>query len=169
MIYHPRARPFTRLGGPRPARGPGLAKLSRTIAAILTLTLSPRLAAEPVAYRIEGIVSFRKTGSVVVKVLNQEQFEKDLGGSDPGTPFALVLRTSQGQGSVKFAFANLPAGRYSIAFFQDVNGNGKLDVGLFGPIEPWGYYGRRPMLKPKFEQESFVLDGDLIGIALEAR
>lgn len=40
----------------------------------------------------------------------------------------------------RFMVAGLPAGRYALATFQDVNGNGKLDTNLVGaPTEPWGF------------------------------
>ena len=35
---------------------------------------------------------------------------------------------------------DLPPGRYAIAVFQDLNGNGKLDASFFGvPKEPYGF------------------------------
>ena len=35
---------------------------------------------------------------------------------------------------------DLPPGRYAIAVFQDLNGNGKLDQSFFGvPKEPYGF------------------------------
>jgi len=40
---------------------------------------------------------------------------------------------------VSFEFKDVKKGIYWIRCFQDLNGNGKLDFGLFGPIEPWGY------------------------------
>jgi len=35
---------------------------------------------------------------------------------------------------------NLPYGKYAVSIFQDMNGNGKLDKGLFGiPTEPFAF------------------------------
>ena len=40
-----------------------------------------------------------------------------------------------------------------------VNGNGDLDMGSFGPKEPWGTYrDARPKFRgPKFEEMAFVI------------
>ncbi|MVW74533.1 DUF2141 domain-containing protein [Pseudomonas xionganensis] len=56
-------------------------------------------------------------------------------------------------------FSELPAGRYAIQLFQDLNGNGQLDHSPRGiPLEPVGFSGNPPLLngKPKPEQASFV-------------
>ena len=56
----------------------------------------------------------------------------------------------------------------AIKLFQDVNGNGKLDVNALGmPSEPWGASGRpTPMAPPTWASASVPLDGSTIVVAL---
>jgi len=63
---------------------------------------------------------------------------------------------------VAFAFP-VPQGTYGIRCFLDVNGNGALDRGLFGPIEPWGMSWRVGRLAgfPRFADICFVVAGDV--------
>jgi uncharacterized protein (DUF2141 family) len=63
---------------------------------------------------------------------------------------------------VAFAFT-VPRGTYGIRCFLDVNGNGGLDRGLFGPMEPWGmsWRVRRPAGFPRFVDISFAVAGDV--------
>lgn len=58
----------------------------------------------------------------------------------------LVLKISPDEvqkKKVPFKFEGLQQGTYGVRCFQDVNGNGKLDKGLFGPSEPWGMSWQR--------------------------
>ena len=72
---------------------------------------------------------------------------------------------------VPFKFEGLQQGTYGVRCFQDVNGNGKLDKGLFGPSEPWGMSWQREKLSrwPKFEHIAFEVRSNIknIQIALE--
>ena len=73
-------------------------------------------------------------------------------------------------GTVHFSFA-LPFGRYGIRCFLDLNGNGRLDRGPFGPTEPWGmsWNVERRFGFPKFEDISFMVDRDIRGLRIEVR
>jgi len=54
----------------------------------------------------------------------------------------------------------LPAGRYAVSVYQDVNGNGRLDMGLLGfPKEPVGASNNpRPhMGPPRFQECAFTM------------
>ena len=67
---------------------------------------------------------------------------------------------------------NLPISRkgfYALRCFQDLNGNARLDIGLFGPNEPWALiWNGKKRFPPKFEDISFALEGDLrIDLTLE--
>ena len=43
-------------------------------------------------------------------------------------------------GAMRFSFPGVPAGRYAIAVYHDVNANGRLDKQIFGlPAEPYGF------------------------------
>jgi uncharacterized protein (DUF2141 family) len=54
-------------------------------------------------------------------------------------------------------FKDLAAGKYAISVFQDVNNNGKLDIGMFGPKEPYGFSNnvRGILSAPDFESQLF--------------
>jgi uncharacterized protein (DUF2141 family) len=64
-------------------------------------------------------------------------------------------------GSSTLYFRELPYGEYAISVYQDGNGNGKLDTGLFGiPKEPFGF-SNDPKLgfgPPKYEDSVFTLE-----------
>jgi uncharacterized protein (DUF2141 family) len=73
-------------------------------------------------------------------------------------------------GTVRFSFI-LPTGRYGIRCFLDLNGNGRLDRGPFGPSEPWGmsWNAGRRLGFPKFEDIAFMVDEDIRGLRIEVR
>lgn len=50
------------------------------------------------------------------------------------------------------SFANVTEDRCAVSVFQDENSSGSLDIGLFGPKEPYGF-SRNP--KPKIGPPSF--------------
>ncbi|MCP4106403.1 MAG: DUF2141 domain-containing protein [Desulfobacteraceae bacterium] len=80
-------------------------------------------------------------------------------------------RQNQKAGKASFAFTNIPQGVYCIRAFQDVNGNGKIDEGRFGPTEPWGNYRySRPLFgPPKFKEMAFEVNKDIDGIELKVK
>jgi uncharacterized protein (DUF2141 family) len=46
-------------------------------------------------------------------------------------------------------FHNVPFGQYAVSVFHDKNANAKLDIGLFGPVERYGFSnGARGILGP---------------------
>lgn len=58
----------------------------------------------------------------------------------------------------------VPAGRWALSAYEDENGNGKLDMGLFGPKEPSGFW--RPFHgwhKPRFDEVATEIDQDTTG------
>jgi uncharacterized protein (DUF2141 family) len=60
-----------------------------------------------------------------------------------------------------------PAGRWALSAYEDVNGNGILDMGAFGPKEPSGFW--RPFhgwRKPRFEDVAAELDRDTSDIEI---
>jgi len=43
-------------------------------------------------------------------------------------------------GTMTFTFENVSPGTYAVAAYHDVNGNGRMDTGMFGlPQEPYGF------------------------------
>lgn len=63
---------------------------------------------------------------------------------------------------------NLPPGVYAAAFFHDTNDNNKLDSGLLGPKEPYGFsnnaFGLMGKGKPDFNDASFAVKEERVQI-----
>ena len=99
----------------------------------------------------------------------------DAGGfASPLTGFhELRLRIGPAEamaGMVHISFM-LPPGRYGIRCFLDINGNGRLDRGPFGPTEPWGmsWNAGRRFGFPRFDDIAFRVGKDIRGIRIEVR
>jgi uncharacterized protein (DUF2141 family) len=129
--------------------------------------LSPVLA-DSDTFKVEGTATFPKSGDIYLQLLDEGQFKTDMAGKDPHTPYRLVLKVRSAK-SVVFRFDGVPKGTYVLSGFQDVVGDGKIHLGLFGPTVPWGYYGKRPSFVPNFKEESFSLNRDLTNIVLEIK
>ena len=59
-------------------------------------------------------------------------------------------------------FENLPSGSYAIAIFQDLNGNGKIDLNWAGiPTEPYGFSNNPKIMfgPPSFSETALSLSG----------
>ena len=119
-------------------------------------------------YTVSGEVAFDRLGDVYLSLVTREEFDKDT------THIGRVFHPSEEdrrRGSLSFTLRGAAGQAYAIRCFQDVNGNGRLDLGLFGPKEPWATwrpYTRR-LRPPKFDDLEFPLDGDVGGIRLEFR
>jgi uncharacterized protein (DUF2141 family) len=127
---------------------------------------------ESEGFTVEGAITCHRSGAIYVKLLNQTQFEQDIAGKDSPAPFALKLEANSnnaGKEKIPFRFFDVPPGMYAISCFQDLNGNGELDMGLFGPVEPWGMYRVKPTFKPVFAKEAYKINGDATGISIEVK
>ncbi len=61
-----------------------------------------------------------------------------------------------------YSFTEVAPGEYIIACYQDVNSDGKINMGLFGPKEPYRIY--KPnygFFGPKFKKCKFKVTGDI--------
>ncbi len=66
-------------------------------------------------------------------------------------------------------FKNIPKGVYGIRCYQDLNGNMKLDKGLFGPKEPRAMsWSKGRVFPPRFVAISFLLEKN-ISLKLELK
>ncbi|WP_309627179.1 DUF2141 domain-containing protein [Brevundimonas sp.] len=111
--------------------------------------------------------------------------EVRLTGAVPGGPVMVQLcseaeglmrcaRTAQvnvSNGTAVARFENVPAGRWGVAAFQDVNADGRLGFGMMGrPNEPWGYSRNAPavMGPPAFRDAAVNVPaaGGVIPVAL---
>lgn len=105
-------------------------------------------------YTVSGKIFFEKEGNIYVSMTTESQFMN----KDASPTRRCVLSTSADSTDtewVTFEFDSLVAGEYVISAFQDVNGNGKLDMGWKGPKEPYGFSGPRPRFMPKFNDLKF--------------
>lgn len=69
----------------------------------------------------------------------------------------------------RLVFKNVPYGTYAISVYHDVNGNGKMDMGAFGPLEPYGFSNNAKAVfsAPPFSKAAFVLNSSEITIAIK--
>jgi len=79
-----------------------------------------------------------------------------------------VAQTAQ----TRLVFHGVPAGRYAVTAYADLNGNGRLDRNLFGaPTEPWGFsndaVGR--MASPRFAQAAFEVGETAVSLCISLR
>ena len=57
-------------------------------------------------------------------------------------------------------FAGLPAGKYAVSVYQDINGNGQLDKNIFGiPKEKYGFSNNAN--KPDYKESLFDFNDSL--------
>jgi uncharacterized protein (DUF2141 family) len=67
-------------------------------------------------------------------------------------------------------FENVPFGEYAVSAFHDENANQKLDLGLFGPIEAYGFSnGARSFLPPPFDKAKVFFHERVMTATIEIR
>jgi hypothetical protein len=144
----------------------------RGIGLSVALLSLPHAWADGTGCAIEGSIAYRESGPIVVKLLDKTQFERDIDGKESLSPFIIKIDTDSrttGKKNVSFKFSDVLKGTYAISYYQDVNGNGKIDMGLFGPTEPWGMYRVKPIFKPVFKDEAFEVEGDIADLHLDLK
>ncbi len=63
---------------------------------------------------------------------------------------------------------NVPPGRWALSAYEDKNENGKLDMGLFGPSEPSGFWHPfHAWRKPRFSDVAVQVDYEIDGIEIK--
>ena len=79
-----------------------------------------------------------RRGAIMVALFDSEA------GYDKSAPVQ-ALRVPVGGAPVKAAFAGLKPGRYAAKSFHDLNGDGSMNVNMFGiPTEPFGFSNNAP-------------------------
>jgi len=89
----------------------------------------------------------KKTGKINIAVYrNGDEF--------PSNKFKVKgLSGEASNGKCEFQFDAIPFGSYAVAIYQDVNGNGELDKGMFGiPKEPFAFSNN---FRPRFGGPTF--------------
>ena len=74
-----------------------------------------------------------------------------------------VAVNSTGAGElVSYSFTDLPGGTYAVAVLHDKNNNGKMDIGLTGPTESYGFSNEASgfLGAPDFSDAAFRLNAD---------
>jgi uncharacterized protein (DUF2141 family) len=67
--------------------------------------------------------------------------------------------------TLRFTFDQLQPGEYVIAGYQDINGDGVMNMGPFGPTEPYHIYlPKYGIFGPKFKSCKFRLEKNLDSI-----
>jgi uncharacterized protein (DUF2141 family) len=76
-------------------------------------------------------------------------------------------------GKAEFHFGGLADGPYAVVVFHDLNGNGTIDHGPFGPAEPLGFSGGYTMSivngPPTFEKLRFDFKGPMQVLQVDVR
>jgi uncharacterized protein (DUF2141 family) len=106
----------------------------------------------------------KKRGNIHVAVFqNETAFTKKSGGV-----FEKVLPYS-GRDKYSLEVSALAYGRYAVAVFQDLNGNGRLDANTLGiPTEPYGF-SNNPKVKwsaPTFDETAVSLKSPSISLSI---
>jgi len=125
------------------------------------------VSAQSETFSIEGELVFNSSGNIYISLVDEEVF---------GTPMTgiqqYIIRIGQDEMEKKrvaYKFENVAAGVYGIRCFQDVNSNGILDKGMFGPKEPWGmsWQGEKPARWPKFNHISFEVTENITNLIID--
>ncbi len=146
----------------------GLFRTLRTMVVLLGAAgaFASDRAADAPSVTIGGEVRFEKRAPVFLQLL-----ALDASGKETVARSQVITLEPEdvARRMVRFEFAGLAPGRYALKAFQDLNGNGKIDIGIFGPKEPWATYRlARPKLRPpRFEEMAFdaqtsVSDANLV-------
>jgi uncharacterized protein (DUF2141 family) len=127
----------------------------------LLLGLATAVPAHPLGLvTVSGECQVTGHGLLRVFLVDERSFAVPMSGIQHMV-FALTASGPKGR-RVAFSFS-VPQGTYAIRCYLDVNGNGALDRGLFGPLEPWGMSWRstRPSGFPRFADIAFAVSGDV--------
>lgn len=111
---------------------------------------------EPATYTLKVVLSdiAQRAGKLHIGIANDE-------ASFNGTSFRKTEIKVPATGEVNFTFEGLPAGKYAVRVFQDLNENATMDFDGQMPTEPFGF-SNTPMLMgpPSFNQCVFELSSN---------
>lgn len=135
----------------------------------VVLALAAALMVPTSASAQSGSVEVRFTGAqprgpVLVQLSTEREFMRPSRFQASITPNA--------DGTAVARFTGVPAGRYAVSAYQDVNRDGRLTFGgmMGAPVEPWGYSrgARGVMGPPRFADAAMRVgpSGGVIRVAL---
>jgi uncharacterized protein (DUF2141 family) len=114
--------------------------------------------ATTVTVNVTGVKT--SVGTVMASICEKKQFL--------ASPCAYSKAAPAQPGGVTVVFNDVAPGRYAVAAFQDLDGNGELKVTLTGPAEPAGVSGPKTLF-PKFDKAAFDVgtESRTINVALK--
>jgi uncharacterized protein (DUF2141 family) len=124
-------------------------------------------------YDISGNVIFDDEGDIYICLYAKENWQGFLiKGYSFSTPECKHMKMSSALrkiGKIPFKFEGVPKGTYTIVAYQDVNGNGKVDIKGFHISEPWESYKERDVVTDMqtWDMVKFDLDKDIEGIEIQ--
>jgi uncharacterized protein (DUF2141 family) len=87
------------------------------------------------AFDVSGFVASKVEGKLYL-ALNAQEYVTE--GEEPDYGFQGVIGAKEvSEGGIRFQIPGVEPGEYIIQGFIDKNGNGNLDIGVFGPTEPY--------------------------------
>ncbi|MBN1649034.1 MAG: DUF2141 domain-containing protein [Spirochaetales bacterium] len=134
---------------------------------IMLVFLAPfQLQAAGPEFSISGTIRFREDYPLTIEIINEEEYDQNLASkySSVITPY----ETDKKNNMLDFRIDGIPAGKYVVKVYQDLNGNGKFDFALIGG-EPLATY-KKPgftLGRPSFRKLAFTLNEDLENIVIE--
>lgn len=140
--------------------------LRRVVFAAVLVLFAPSLFAEEAGRTaVNVVVLCGEAGTLRVDLIDEDSF------GDPRKPLRreeLVVGEADIPCSASIRFTDLAVGRYALRAFIDRNGDGKLNGGLFGPIECWALsWSDGPKRRvPRFEDIAFTAGPGLKEIRL---
>jgi len=138
------------------------------VALLLATTLLAEEPPAPPSVRVAGEVRFEKSAPIFLRLIALDEAKTEVVAREQ----IIELTTEDvSRATVHFEFVGLTPGRYALKCFQDTNGNKRLDIGVFGPKEPWATYRlARPKLRPpRFEEMAFNVAEDVTNAHLILR
>ena len=148
--------------------------MKKILAIFLTLfVVTPVfIIADSNTHTIKGTINIPKKGQIYIILITEEQYEEQKGQESKFRCLLTIGPEELKSNQISFTISNIPSGRYCLTCFQDLNGNGKLDKGLFGPVEPWAMY-KPPqgalLGRPSFKDICVVVVNDISGIKIELK
>ncbi len=127
-----------------------------TSALLLTLLTNAFAQTEPATYKLTVVFTnvINRTGKLYVGLANDA-------ASFEGSSYRKTRIDIQAMGETLVIFEGLPAGRYAIRTYQDLNDNGKTDRENGIPTEPFGFSNvLRLTGRPTFEECAVDLAAD---------
>ena len=122
--------------------------------------IAPAHAREPQTFTIAGTVTGGSGHHPLYVALWSEQ-------GFLNTPAETSRLPPGTEGQYRFV---VPSGRWGVSAFEDINENGRLDMGMFGPKEPNGFWREfKGHHKPRFEEIAVLIDHDVTDANIKLR